>query len=219
MSLGSRPPGLHAGGSLPEGPSSPAPGQCPRSLPDPGRPTGLQGGSPQPGSQQNDRGDRGSSWGAELVPRWPARLPQRQARWSRCGRRDSGPLCCGPGRQGSSIKLKVPHLKSNRKGRSWGLPGAGLLAPRDAGPCQAGPCQARLCQAGSARRGSWQGGLSPGCSPSALGGFSRPRVGCATCHRGSGKLPWSEAERSATGACRRDTLCQRDAQRFLARNT
>lgn len=61
-------------------------------------------------------------------------------------------MCCGPGRQGSSIKLKVPHLNSNRKGRSWGLPGAGLPAPRDAGPCQAGPCQARLCQAGSARR-------------------------------------------------------------------
>lgn len=174
MSLGSRPPGLHAGGSLPEGPSSPAPGQCPRSLLDPGRPTGLQGGSPQPGSQQNDRGDRGSSWGAELVPRWPARLPQRQARWSRCGRRDSEPLCCGPGRQGSSIKLKVPHLNSNRKGRSWGLPGAGLPAPRDAGPCQAGPCQARLCQAGSARRGSWQGGLSQGAHPALWVAFPGP---------------------------------------------
>lgn len=115
-------------------------------------------------------------------PKWPARLPQRQARWSRCGLRDSGPLCCGRGRgrQRSSIKLKVPHLNSNRKGRSRGLPRAGLPAPVTAGW-------------GPARRGTWEGGLSPGDSARAFGGFSRTHVDCATCRRRRGKLPWSEA--------------------------
>lgn len=137
-SLGNRPQGLHAGGSLPEGPSSPAPGQCPRSLPEPGCPSGLQGGSPQPGSQRNDRGGRGGSWGTEPVPDVASPAPQHRARWSRLGSGTPGLCAVALNATRSSIKLKVPHLNSNRKGRSRGLPGAGLPAP----DCRVGPLQA-----------------------------------------------------------------------------
>lgn len=99
----------------------------------------LVGREPTAWVLEEDKGNKDSSWSAEPVPTRPALppTPQSQARWSSWGLGDSGPLCSwSSDSYKPSIKLKDPHLNSNRKGArrqgaSLGLPSLPpLLAAR-----------------------------------------------------------------------------------------
>lgn len=141
---------LQAGDSLPERPSRPVLSQTPWSLSEPSCPIGRWAGSPQLSSQ---RRDKGGSWGTEPIS--PARLPVRPD-GAGGDLRDSRPLCSGPrDSHKSSIKLKAPHLNSNRKRQeAWRFPEPALPPPPVVAALPAESCPHWDPQAPLGRRGT-----------------------------------------------------------------
>lgn len=172
---GPRPSLTGGGDSLPARPSVPS---CP---------TGVQGGSSQPRSQ---KGQEGSSWGTEPAgqPLAPTCLSVRPD-GAGGGLRDSLPLCSGPrDSHKSSIKLKVPHLNSNRKGQEVGG-FAEPPAPPPTAAAHSGDCplaESRPRQGPEAPQGRWgtqREGFPLATQPRLLVAFPGTPLNRVTCHR------------------------------------